>query len=164
MNIRSLEQVTIEIESLQNKLELLQKEKKIIKFCKKYNISQKELKKITGLNITTKNEYHSEGEYSHLHEMELTITFKRPKNENVTDWNGKKCDTEHYFKITYSSYSPDDSGDRYGTSYQYEIDESDKSDGAKHDAILGPIYKELEEHINDDEHDDIRHHIMNIHD
>ena len=160
MKLRSLEKVTIEIESLQNKLELLQKEKKIIKFCKKYNISQKELKKITDLNITTKNEYHSEGEYSHLHEMELTIRFKRLYDENVTDYNGKKLITNHYLKITYSSYSPDDFGDRYGTSYQYNLDE----DRGEHDAILGPIYKELEEHINDDEYDDIRHHIMNIHD
>ena len=53
MSLRSLEQVYDEIESLQNKLELLKMEKKIINFCQQYNISDSKHKKITCLLYTS---------------------------------------------------------------------------------------------------------------
>lgn len=108
MSLRSLEQVTTEIESLQNKLKILQMERRIINFCKDYNISDSKREKITDLTINTLIEYHSEGEYSHLNEAWLEITFKRGS-------------VQRKFRIDYKDYSPDDDGDRYMTSYQSDL-------------------------------------------
>tara|TARA_B100000424_G_C22931384_1_gene495439 strand:- start:803 stop:1246 length:444 start_codon:yes stop_codon:yes gene_type:complete len=134
MSLRSLEQVNTEIESLQNKLKLLEMEKKIINFCEQYNISDSKREKITDLTVNTFKEYHSEGEYSHLNEGWLEIIFKRGG-------------VQRKLRIDYRDYSPDDDNDRYGTSYH-----SDLYCTHPEDPVLKKIYNESKQFIDDGEH------------
>ena len=144
MNNRTLLEITDEIESLRNKLELLEREKKIIKFCEKCNIPKKELKQIQNLDVITTNEYNSEGEYSHLHKVLLKINFQVKGQQRS-------------FKVLYHSYSPNDDGDRYATGYNVEYD------GDENEIICHHLYKIIDEMFSDSDYDEIRNFILDIH-
>lgn len=148
MSIRSIEEVNIEIESLKNELKLLEIEKKKINFCQQYNISDRyiyDLKSVTGLNVNTTIEYHSEGEYSHLHEGCLEITFKRGS-------------IQHKFRIDYKDYSPDDDGDRYSTSYRCDLYCTHPKD-----PIFKGIYNKTQSFREDEDYAEIFYIIKQIH-
>lgn len=145
MSLRSIEQVYTDIESLQNKLELLDMEKKLINFCEQYNISDSKREKITNLTINTLKKYHSEGEYSHLNEAWLEIIFKRGG-------------VQRKFRIDYKDYSPDDDGDRYATSYN-----SDLYCTHPEDPVLKEIYNKSKQLSEDGEDDELLDVIMLIH-
>ena len=145
MTLRSLQQVTTEIESLKNKLELLEMEKRIINFCEQYNISDSKREKITDLTINTLKHFHSEGEYSHLNEAWLEIIFKRGG-------------VQRKFRIDYKDYSPDDDGDRYGTSY-----DSDLYCSHPEDPVLKEIYNKSKQLSEDGDYDELFDIILAIH-
>lgn len=146
MSIRSIEQVYDEIESFQNKLQLLDMEKKIINFCDQYNISDSKREKITDLTINTLKKYHSEGEYSHLNEAWLEIIFKRGG-------------VQRKFRIDYKDYSPDDDGDRYGTSYNSYLYCSHPKD-----PVFKKIYNEAQKFSEDGDYYELFNIIEKIHD
>ena len=146
MSLRSLKQVDTDIENITVILKQLKMEKKIIKFAEKYEILKSELEKITDLTINTLHDYNSEGEYSHYQELELEIKFKRHF-------------AERKFKIKYVDYSPDDDGDRYGTSHRCNIECS-----FEEDPILKDIYKTLKDLVDDGDWDEIRYFIKCFHD
>lgn len=145
MSLRSCEQVYTDIESVQNKLELLNMELRIINFCEQYNISDSKREKITDLTINTLKKYHSEGEYSHLNEAWLEIIFKRGG-------------VQRKFRIDYRDYSPNDDGDRYATSY-----DSDLYCSHPEDPVLKEIYNISKQLSEDGEHDEVFDIIINIH-
>ena len=145
MSLRSIESVNTEIESLQNKLKLLEMEKRIINFCDQYNISDSKREKITDLTINTTKEYHSEGEYSHLNEACLEIIFKRGG-------------VQRKFRIDYKDYSPDDDGDRYATSY-----DSDLYCTHPEDPVLKEIYNKSKQFSEDGDDEEILCTILRIH-
>ena len=145
MTLRSLQQVTTEIESLKNKLELLEMEKRIINFCEQYNISDSKREKITDLTINTLKHFHSEGEYSHLNEAWLEIIFKRGG-------------VQRKFRIDYKDYSPDNDGDRYGTSYACDLYCTHLKD-----PVLKEIYNKIKESKEDGDYAEIFYIIKKIH-
>ena len=137
MSLRSLESVNTEIESLQNKIKLLEMERRIINFCQQYNISDSKRERITDLTINTFKKYHSEGEYSYLNEAWLEIIFKRGG-------------IQRKFRIDYRDYSPDDDGDRYGTSYIIDLDCSHPGD-----PVLKEIYNKSKQSSEDGDYDEL---------
>ena len=145
MSLRRIESVNIEIESLQNKLKLLEMEKRIINFCEQYNISDSKREKITDLTINTFKKYHSEGEYSHLNEAWLEIIFKRGG-------------VQRKFRIDYRDYSPDDDGDRYSTSY-----DSDLYCTHPEDPVLKEIYNKSKQLTDDGDCEEMLIAILRIH-
>jgi len=144
MSLRSLEHVNTEIESLQNKLKLLEMERRIINFSSLFD-RHMGLRKITDLTINTSIEYHSEGEYSHLNEACLEIIFKRGG-------------VQREFRIDYKDYSPDNDGDRYGTSYACDLYCTHLKD-----PVLKEIYNKIKESKEDGDYAEIFYIIKKIH-
>ena len=145
MSLRTLTQVSTEIKSLQHKLEQVKKEKRLIKFCNQHEIYQDKLKDITDLTVNTTIDYNSEGEYSHYLLAELEITFKR-------------LSIERKLKVEYEDYSPDDDGDRYGTSHRINIECTHHED-----PVLKKIHKTLTVLEEDGDWGDIKYIIKHIH-